>query len=72
MIGSCGTEHDPEPWLTYTMQTGSAGGWQGQPKFKPRAHYCRDLDCYTKTKASPVITGETNNDSQEEPRSNQD
>lgn len=45
-VTPCGTAHDPEPWLTYVMQTGSAGGWSGRPKFIPRAGYCQELDCY--------------------------
>lgn len=42
---ACGLPHDPEPWLTYTMQTGQ-NGWTGSPKFKPREGYCQDHACY--------------------------
>lgn len=43
---TCELDHDPKPWLSYTMQTGSAGGWRGQDNFKPRDGYCQDLKCY--------------------------
>lgn len=57
---ACNTLHDPEPYLTYTMQTGSAGGWAGSPKFKPREGYCQDQTCYDQTKeqeppATPAV-----------------
>lgn len=40
--------HDPAPWVTYTMQTGSAGGWAGSSRFMPRPGYCQSQTCYTK------------------------
>lgn len=43
-------EHDPEPWLSYTMQTGSAGGWRGSDRFAPREGYCQDQLCYAKAR----------------------
>lgn len=48
----CGHPHDPEPWVSYTMMTGSAGGWRGQEKFSPRPSYCQELECYQKAKAA--------------------
>lgn len=50
-LGQCGKEHDPEPWVTYTMSTGQ-NGWTGSEKFVPRAQYCQDFDCYQREKAN--------------------
>jgi hypothetical protein len=44
-LGQCGTEHDPEPWVSYTMMTGQTG-WRGQDRFTPRPEFCQDIDCY--------------------------
>jgi hypothetical protein len=45
----CTVQHDPEPWVSYTMMTGQMG-WRGQEKFKPRESYCQDFDCYVRAR----------------------
>jgi hypothetical protein len=47
-LGQCGLEHDPKPWVSYTMSTGQ-NGWGGQEKFSPRPGYCQEVDCYYPT-----------------------
>lgn len=42
----CTKNHDPQPWVQYTMQTGQAGGWAGAWKFRPRSEYCQNERCY--------------------------
>lgn len=50
LTGPCGELHDPEPYIQSGMAASAQAMWWGKSRFKPRAPYCQDQDCYDKAK----------------------